>query len=78
MSQTRSEARGARRARDAALDEWRRRRLAAAGFEPRLAAELAAEPAVDLHELLILVDRGCAPALAARILAPLERGTSRC
>jgi hypothetical protein len=54
------------------LAEWRRRRLTAAGFEPRLAAELVAEPAVDLHELLVLLDRGCPPALAARILAPLE------
>jgi hypothetical protein len=56
-----------------ALDDWRRRRLAAAGFEPRLAAELAGDPGVDLHELLVLLDRGCPPALAARILAPLER-----
>jgi hypothetical protein len=58
-----------------AVGEWRRRRLAAAGFEPALAAELAAEPAVDLHELLILVDRGCPPPLAARILAPLDAPT---
>jgi hypothetical protein len=50
----------------------------AAGFEPRLAAELVAEPAVDLHELLVLVDRGCLPALAARILAPLDAGSPRC
>jgi hypothetical protein len=56
----------------AALGEWRRRRLAVAGFEPRLAAELAGEPAVDLHELLVLLDRGCPPELAARILAPLD------
>ena len=61
-----------------AFGEWRRRRLAAAGFEPHLAAELAAEPNVDLHELLILVDRGCPPALAARILAPLDGRTLRC
>jgi hypothetical protein len=61
-----------------ALGQWRRRRLAAAGFEPELAAELAAEPAVDLHELLVLVDRGCPPALAARILAPLYDGSPRC
>ena len=27
---------------------------------------------VDLHELLVLVDRGCPPELAARILAPLD------
>jgi hypothetical protein len=61
-----------------ALGQWRRRRLVAAGFEPRLAAELAAEPAVDLHELLVLVDGGCAPALAARILAPLDAGSRQC
>jgi hypothetical protein len=60
-----------------ALSEWRRRRLAAAGFEQALAAELADEPAIDLHELLVLVDRGCPPALAARILAPLDPGV-RC
>jgi hypothetical protein len=61
-----------------ALGDWRRRRLAAAGFEPALAAELAAQPAVDLDELLVLVDRGCPPALAARILAPLDGGSGRC
>jgi hypothetical protein len=61
-----------------ALGEWRRRRLAAAGFEPCLAAELAAQPAVDLHELLVLVDRGCPPVLAARILAPLDGRAERC
>jgi hypothetical protein len=60
------------------LEQWRRRRLAAAGFEPELAAELAAEPAVDLHELLVLVDRGCPPVLAARILAPLQATEPRC
>ena len=59
------------------LGEWRRRRLAAAGFEPGLAAELAGEPAVDLHELLVLLDRGCPPSLAARILAPLDGATER-
>jgi hypothetical protein len=61
-----------------ALCDWRRRRLAAAGFEPELAAELAVEAAVDLHELLVLVDRGCLPALAARILAPLQPAGRRC
>ena len=60
------------------LDEWRRRRLAAAGFESDLAAELAAEPAIDLHELLVLIDCGCPPVLAARILAPLQDGSPRC
>ena len=56
----------------ATIGEWRRRRLSAAGFQPSLAAALADEPAVDLHELLVLLDRGCPPALAARIVAPLE------
>jgi hypothetical protein len=50
----------------------------AAGFEPALAAELVAAAVIDLHELLVLVDRGCPPALAARIVAPLEVGGSRC
>ncbi|MFP5363684.1 MAG: hypothetical protein ACLGI5_13255 [Thermoleophilia bacterium] len=59
-----------------AIGEWRRRRLIAAGFDPPLAADLADAPAVDLHELLTLLDRGCPPQLAARILAPLEAGGS--
>ena len=54
------------------LVRWRRRALAAAGFEDALASRLAARPAVDLHALLQLVDRGCPPHLAARILAPLD------
>jgi hypothetical protein len=60
-----------------ATGEWRRRRLTAAGFEPELAAELVREPAVDLHELLVLLDRGCPPELAARIVAPLYPGRER-
>lgn len=54
------------------LENWRRRRLIAAGFDTQLAAWLT-ESGVDLHELLVLVDRGCRPPLAARILAPLDR-----
>jgi hypothetical protein len=57
---------------------WRRRRLVAAGFAPRLAAELAAEPGLDLHELLLLLDQGCPPTFAARILAPLDAAELRC
>jgi hypothetical protein len=51
--------------------EWRRRVLREAGFGEALARELAAEGEVDLHDLLGLVDRGCPPELAARILAPV-------
>ncbi len=49
---------------------WRRRRLLDAGFSSTLAAVLAADLRLDLHALLQLVERGCPPALAARILAP--------
>jgi hypothetical protein len=55
-----------------AIVAWRRQRLAAAGFDTPTAAALARNPSVDLHALLDLVDRGCPPGLAARILAPLE------
>lgn len=50
---------------------WRLCWLLDAGFEQTLAERLAATPAVDLHALLELVDRGCPPELAARILDPL-------
>jgi hypothetical protein len=50
---------------------WRRSLLRQAGFAAGVARDLAANPAYDLHELLNLVDRGCPPQLAARILAPL-------
>ena len=52
---------------------WRRHRLAAAGFPLPAAARLAADPRYDVHALTELVARGCPPALAERILAPLER-----
>ncbi len=60
------------RAASSAVVEWRRTRLLAAGFQTSLAGELAESQDVDLHALLELVDRGCPPALAARILAPLD------
>jgi hypothetical protein len=54
---------------------WRRCRLLEAGFPDDLARMLAGTPSVDLHALLQLVDRGCSPELAARILSPLGWGT---
>jgi hypothetical protein len=51
---------------------WRRGRLLDAGIDADLAAALAAERRMDLHALLQLVERGCPPALAARILAPAD------
>ncbi len=52
---------------------WRRSRLLEAGFPAELAERVAGDPRFDLHALLLLVDRGCPPALAARIVAPLPR-----
>jgi hypothetical protein len=43
-----------------------------AGFDAELAERLAGQDRVDLHALLELVDRGCPPDLAVRILAPLD------
>jgi hypothetical protein len=54
------------------VGDWRRRRLIAAGFEAALASRLARDGGVDLHELLVLLDRGCPPGVAARIVAPLD------
>jgi hypothetical protein len=58
--------------RDRLTVEWRRRRLVESSFGGRLAATLARDPRYDLHELIELVERGCDPALAVRIVAPLE------
>jgi hypothetical protein len=53
---------------------WRLRRLTDAGFDRELADALAAERDVDLHALLDLVDRGCPPHLAARIMGSCAVG----
>ena len=52
--------------------DWRTQRLLHAGFEERDASRLGHDPTCDLHALLDLVDRGCPPVLAIRILAPLD------
>jgi hypothetical protein len=51
---------------------WRREQLVETGFPPPLAALVAADPRYDLHALIELVERNCAPELAAQILAPIE------
>ena len=53
---------------------WRREQLVRCGFAPQLASRLATDGRYDLHALLELVDGGCPPELAVRILAPLEDG----
>ena len=51
---------------------WRSAQLIDAGFPAPAAHALAADGRYDLHALIELVERGCAPELASRILAPLE------
>ena len=51
---------------------WRRDQLADSGFAPVMATRLAGDPRYDLHALIELVERGCPPELAVRILAPVE------
>jgi hypothetical protein len=57
---------------DADLVAWRRRQLVIAGFTADVAASVAGDCAMDLHALIELVEQGCPPEVAARILAPLE------
>jgi hypothetical protein len=57
---------------------WRRARLRKAGFGTALTEELSRECAVDLHALIELVERGCPPPLAARIMAPLDHERRAC
>ena len=65
---------GLRHGDNAAVRAWRREQLVAAGFEREHAQRLAQDGRWDLHALLELVDRGCPPPLAERILAPLDGG----
>jgi len=51
---------------------WRREQLVHSGFPCSLAVRLAADGRYDLHALIELVEHGCSPRLALRILAPLE------
>jgi hypothetical protein len=47
---------------------WRIAQLVRAGYDSDDATKLAAHPDVDLHEALELVQNGCPPRIAARIL----------
>jgi len=57
---------------------WRARRLRAAGVDGPLAERLAADRGYDLHALIALVEQGCPPELAARIIAPLHEQSPGC
>jgi hypothetical protein len=73
-----SDEEAAARREAAAVVAWRCGRLRQAGFGDELAEQLSRDCGVDLHALIELVERGCAPALAARILAPLEHERRAC
>jgi hypothetical protein len=55
---------------------WRRERLVESGFPLPLAAGLAKDARYDLHALIELVERGCRPDLAVRVLAPVDDDTA--
>ena len=61
---------------DAEVVAWRRDQLVHSGFPHALAVVLASDGRYDLHALIELVERGCPPRLAVRILAPLEANGS--
>jgi hypothetical protein len=50
------------------VERWRTAELMRVGFPGDDAVALAARSDVDLHEAIELVQRGCPPALAVRIL----------
>jgi hypothetical protein len=50
------------------VTRWRLGQLTAAGFPPEAATALANNLDVDLHGAIKLVQRGCPPDTAARIL----------
>lgn len=58
--------------REQEVTAWRREQLTSVGFTLPAAARLAEDQRYDLHLLIELVERGCPPELAVRILAPLD------
>ncbi len=53
---------------DQRIRTWRRESLRRAGYDRCEAAMLARRPDVDLHQALRLLEQGCPPDLALRIL----------
>ena len=50
------------------VQQWRAEELEKVGYDPISAVELAARPDVDLHLAIRLVQQGCPPETALRIL----------
>jgi len=51
---------------------WRQLELEQSGFPCSLAARIARDERYDLRQLIELVQRGCSPSVAVRILSPFE------
>ena len=54
--------------KEAVVFEWRVEALRRAGFDAEVSFDLAFNKEVDLHAAVRLVERGCPPATAVRIL----------
>jgi hypothetical protein len=50
------------------IERWRTEELERAGYGKRSAGRLAARQDVDLHQAVALLDQGCPPELALKIL----------
>ena len=50
------------------IERWRAEELERAGYEPRAAGRIAVRHDVDLHTATELLERGCPPELALKIL----------
>jgi hypothetical protein len=50
------------------VELWRAEELERAGYPPLSAVELAARADVDLHQAAELIQKGCTPELALKIL----------
>jgi hypothetical protein len=50
------------------IESWRMEVLEASGYDRRASAILACRKDVDLHQAISLVQNGCSPELALRIL----------
>lgn len=50
------------------IEHWREQELQRAGYDPSSAACLAATHDVDLHRAVELIESGCPPEVALRIL----------
>ena len=63
--------------REDQLTTWRLDQLIRSGFPDDIATRVATDTRFDLHALIELVERGCPPDLAVRILAPIEVGIDK-